>query len=106
MLSVLYAVVPALAMQFGGREGWVGKPYAKVTIVAHERVPPGVVEQHLAEVKLAVQSVLRSRPRLEEEDEGIAVEIRRVVAHNRDEHEQAAISTSVIMAMTVGGAGY
>ena len=105
MLSLLYVLVPALAVQLGGCEKSCDlKPYAKITVIARGVVPPGMVEDHVRELKESVRILIGNRPRLGEfPEDDIDLEIRRVA---RDADEQAAISTSVIMAMTVGGAVY
>ena len=100
-LSFLWALIPALAVQFGGREVWATKPYAKVTVVARGTVAPELIQMHVLEVKQAVHAMMRNRPTLGDAlgDANITVDIKR---RDRLDEEEASISTSVIMAMTAG----
>ena len=97
----LWCLVPTLAVQFGGRDAWASKPYAKVTVVARGPVAPELVRMHVLEVKQSVQAMLRNRPRFEDAlgDDNVSVEIKRC---HLCEGDEAVISTSVIMAMTAG----
>jgi len=97
-LSFLWALVPAMAVQFGGRENW-SKPYAKVTVVTRGHVPPELLNMHVEEMKLSVAVMMGHRPKLEESIEEVAVEVKRILSES---DEEASISTSVIMAMTAG----
>ena len=98
--SFLWALVPTLAVQFGGRENWATKPYAKVTVVARGPVAPELVRMHIEEVKLSIATMMGHHPNLEDSIDDVAVEIKRRMLVTDD--EEASISTSVIMAMTAG----
>ena len=98
---VLSLLAPALAVQFGGRDTWITKPYAKVTVVARGAIAPELVRMHVLEVKQSVHAMLRNRPRFDDAlgADDIRVEIKRTLLVD---DEEASISTSVIMAMTAG----
>ena len=89
----------ALAVQFAGREAWTAKPYAKILVIARGAVSPEYVQQHLADVKASVRTMMSAHPRLEESAADVAVEIRRTL---QEEDTEASVSTSVIMSMTAG----
>lgn len=97
--SFLWALVPTLAVQFGGRENWATKPYCKVTVVARGPVAPELVRMHVEEVKLSIATMMGHHPNLEDSIDNVAVEIKRRILVD---DEEASISTSVIMAMTAG----
>lgn len=96
--SFLLALVPALAVRFGGRDSW-SKPYAKVTIVTRGYVAPELLNMHIEELKLSVATMMGHRPKLEESVDDVAIEIKRQL---RESDEEASISTSVILSMTAG----
>lgn len=98
--SFLWALVPTLAVQFGGRDSWATKPYCKVTVVARGPVAPELVRMHVEEVKLSIATMMGHHPRLDDSIDNVAVEIKRRMLVTDD--EEASISTSVIMAMTAG----
>ena len=91
----------ALAVQFGRRDVWNTKPYAKITVVARGTVSPELVRMHVLEVKQSVHLMLRNRPRFEDAlgDDEVSIEIQRC---RFCDQQEAEISTSVIMSMAAG----
>lgn len=92
----LFALASALAVQFGGREAWAARPYAKVVIVAVGVVTQEYVAQHVEEVKASVRCMMRAHPRLEERADDVDIEIKRIL---REDDTEASVSTSVTMSM-------
>ena len=101
-LPFLWVLVPTLAVQFGGRDTWTTKPYAKITVIARGPIAPELVRMHVVEMRQSVYALMMGRPRLEDalRSEDIAVEIKRCLLPEED--EEASISTSIIMSMTAG----
>jgi len=97
--SFLWALVPAMAVSFGGRDNFTTKPYCKVTVVARGPVAPELIRMHIEEVKLSIAAMRGHHLRLEDSVDDVAVEIKRRMLVD---DEEATISTSVIMAMTCG----
>jgi hypothetical protein len=101
-LFMLSLLTPALDVQFGRRDTWVTKPYAKVTVVARGTIAPELVRMHVLEVKQSVHAMLRNRPKPDDAlgDDDISIDIKRTP---QVDDEEASISTSIIMATTTSG---
>ena len=79
-------------------------PYAKLTVIARGRVCPLVLKRHVDDLKEAALVFARSRRAVGPSDAyPMDVVIRRLPL---EEDQEAAITTSMIFAMTAGGAAW
>ena len=100
-MSPLWALaVPVLSVAFGAKDTWVGKPHAKIQVVAKGPITPELVRLHVVELKEAAIMLLKSRGALLPiDDNNLSVDIKRTLL---SDDERASIDTSIIMSMTAG----
>ena len=98
-MSVLWAlVVPVLSVSFGAKDTWIGKPHAKIQVVAKGPVSPELVRLHVMELKETAVMLLKSRGALSViDDDSLSVDIKRTLL---SDDECASINTSIVMSMT------
>tara|TARA_B110001450_G_C17549258_1_gene451940 strand:- start:117 stop:446 length:330 start_codon:yes stop_codon:yes gene_type:complete len=103
-MSALWTlIVPVLGVAFGARQTWIGKPHAKVQVVAKGHVSPELVRLHVIELKETAIMLLKSRCITPDDidADSLSVDIQRTQLSG-DDGEEACISTSIVMSMTAG----